>query len=130
MKAAVIAALTGALIVSQPAAAAPAGPCRTVQGRMDLWNGAPTVRILVLGTRRVLGVAQTSESFDDLPSAVRRIWTGRDAEADWATSIVGDFEVCALTPDRPGHMQRVRLVDARRLTARPRHARPAAGHKG
>jgi hypothetical protein len=101
------------------------GPCRTVHGRMDLWNGAPSVRIWVIGTRRVLGVEQASESLDDLPPAVRRIWTGRDA--DWSTSIYGDFEVCTLTPERAGHMQRVRLIAARRLTLRPRQAPQSAG---
>jgi hypothetical protein len=96
------------------------GACRTVHGRMDLWNGAPTVRIWVIGTRRILGVEQRSEGFDDLPPSVRGIWTGRDPEADWSRAIYGDFKVCALAPDRPGHMQTVRLVDARRLSARLR----------
>ena len=62
--------------------AAPSLACHTVHGRMDLWNGAPTVRIWVIGTHRLLGVAQHKESFDDLPDAVRRIWTGRNADAD------------------------------------------------
>jgi hypothetical protein len=104
------------------------GACRTVHGRMDLWNGAPTVRIWVTGTRRVLGVEQPTQSFDDLPPAVQRIWRG--GEADWATAIYGDFEVCALTPRRPGRMQQVRLVDARRLSARPRQAPQAGGGNG
>ncbi|WP_372782527.1 hypothetical protein [Phenylobacterium sp.] len=94
--------------------------CRTVHGRMDLWNGAPTVRIRVIGTRRVLGVVQPHERFDDLPPSVRRIWTGQDADADWKTSITGDFKVCAVRPERPGRMPRVRLIAAGRLTARAR----------
>jgi hypothetical protein len=108
------------LALAMAAALAPPGACRTVHGRMDLWNGAPTVRIWVIGTHRILGVEQRSESFNDLPPSVRAIWTGRDADADWSRSIYGDFQVCALAPDRPGHMQPVRLIDARRLSARLR----------
>lgn len=107
-------------LIALALAAAPSEPCRAVHGRLALWNGAPTVRIAVAKTRRVLGVAQPTESFDDLPPPVRAIWTGKDANADWATAIEGDFKVCALTPDRPGHMPSVRLVDAVRLTPRPR----------
>jgi hypothetical protein len=95
-------------------------PCHTVHGRMDLWNGAPTVRIWVVGTHRVLGVEQQTETFADLPPGVRRIWAGKDTDADWATAIYGDFRVCALTPDRPGHMRSVRLVGATHLSPQPR----------
>jgi hypothetical protein len=106
------------------------GPCRIVHGRMDLWNGSPTARIWVARTHRVLGVGPSDGGLEALPEAVRRIWTGRDSEADWKTSIVGDFKVCPLNGARPGHMQSVRLVDARGLTARPRHAPQAAGGGG
>ena len=116
------------MALAMAAALTTSGPCRTVHGRMDLWNGAPTVRIWMVGTRRILGVEQPNERFDDLPPAVRRIWQGDDA--DWATSIYGDFRVCALTPQRPGHMQQVRLVEARGLSARPRQAPQAGGGSG
>jgi hypothetical protein len=99
---------------------AAAEPCRTVHGRMELWNGAPSVRIWVVGTKRVLGVAQQEASFKDLPFAVRQIWTGADADKDWATAIYGDFEVCPLAAERAGHMQAVRLIDATHLSWRPR----------
>jgi len=87
---------------------------------MELWNGAPSVRIWVAGTRRVLGVVQPHDSFDDLPASVRTIWNGKDVEADWATAIHGDFKVCPVGEARPGRMQQVTLVDARRLSTRPR----------
>jgi hypothetical protein len=87
---------------------------------MELWNGTPTVRIVVSDTRRVLGVVQPNASFDDLPANVRRIWTGKDPEADWKTSIHGDFKVCPLAADRPGRMQRVTLIEAVHLIAKPR----------
>ncbi len=107
-------------LVALSVAATSAGPCKTIHGSMDLWNGTPTVRIQVIGTHRVLGVVQPNERLDDLPSSVRRFWTGKDAEADWKTSIVGDFAVCPVAAERPGRMRMVRLVDARRLTTRRR----------
>ena len=94
--------------------------CRTVHGRMALWNGTPTVRIWVVGTRRILGVAQQDEAFDRLPASVRKLWDGKNPDADWSTVIYGDFKVCALAPGRPGRMQEVEVMDARRLVLRPR----------
>ena len=108
--------MLGALAV----AAALAGPCRNVHGRMALWNGNPAVRISVPGTRRVLGVVQPNGRFDDLPPEVRRIWTGRDVDADWKTAIEGDFTVCPVAPARRGRMQPVRVIGAANLSARPR----------
>ncbi|THD73181.1 hypothetical protein [Phenylobacterium sp.] len=102
------------------ALSATSGPCQTVHGRIALWNGAPSVRIAVARTHRVLGVVQPNGSFDDLPPAVRAIWTGKEPDTDWAIEIEGDFKVCALTPDRPGHMQMVHLVKAAHLAPRPR----------
>ncbi len=105
-------------------AAALAGPCRTVHGRRALWNGTPAVRISVLGTHRVLGVVQPNARFDDLPPAVRRIWTGQDVDADWKTAIEGDFRVCPAAPARPGRMQPVRVIGAANLKLRRRQRRP------
>jgi hypothetical protein len=87
---------------------------------MELWNGAPSVRIHVTGTQRVLGVVQPNKRFNDLPPEVRRIWTGKDADADWKTSIYGDFEVCPVIASKPERMQSVRLIGASKLAARPR----------
>jgi hypothetical protein len=111
----VIAALFASVL-----AASSSAPCRTVHGQMQLWNGSPTVRISVIGAHRILGVVQPNQSFDDLPPAVRRIWDGKDVQADWGTAIVGDFTVCAVRPERPGHMQMVRLTATRHLVARPK----------
>jgi hypothetical protein len=110
-----------ALAMAAALTSSAAEPCRVVHGRMDLWNGAPTVRIWVTGTHRVLGVEQPRQSLADLPASVRAIWNGQDAGADWATAIWGDFKVCAVERVRRAHLQRVRLVDAWRLAARARN---------
>src|SRR5512143_1194977 len=91
------------------AAGSTAAPCRTVHGRMMLANGAPAVRIRPDGGRRLLGVVQPHEAFSDLPTNVRTLWNAQGDEAMWRTDLVGDFEVCAVTPSRPGRMQRIEL---------------------
>lgn len=106
--------------VAMLAAPAARGQCGVVHGRMDLWNGTPSVRIWVVGTRRILGVEQRDESFGDLPPAIRRLWS-HGPDADWNSSIFGDFRVCAATRSQPGRMQMVRLTGARRLVLRPRN---------
>jgi hypothetical protein len=98
------------------AAGAPRAPgdCAVVRGRVDLWNGAPTVRMWLVGTNRMLGVA------NDLPPNVTSLW---DTAPDrWEVSIFGDFEVCAITPSRLGVMQSVAVKAAERLTMRARRA--------
>jgi hypothetical protein len=116
----VIAAVAATLALA--ASAAPPGSpaaCRTVHGRMSLWNGAPTVRLAVIGTHRVLGVRLPGDSFEHLPAAVTRLWDGLGDEARWKSAITGDFLVCAQTPSRPGRMQMVEVTDAARLRLSP-----------
>ena len=116
--------LTLAAVLTLAAAAPALGgeplACRTVHGRMSLWNGAPTVRIWIVGTRRMLGVRQPNDSLEDLPPNVRRLWATHGDAAMWESELFGDFRVCPLAPDRPGHMQPVRLESASRLVLRPR----------
>lgn len=113
--------LKGPVLLSLAAVSlAQAEPCRTVHGRMSLANGFPTVRIGVIGSRRILGVIQPHERFDDLPANVRAIWSGGGDEAMWATELYGDFRVCSAAPDRPGRMRMVTLVSASGLVARRR----------
>ena len=97
-----------------------AATCRDVHGRLSLHNGAPTARIWVVGTHRVLGVLQPNERFSDLPASVRQLWAGKTNEAIWASEIVGDFEVCAVTASTVGRMQMVKVTAAKHLVLKPR----------
>jgi hypothetical protein len=108
-----MAALAMAAVVSGQA-----GPCRQVRGRMDLWNGASTLRMWEVGTHRMLSI---ENPLDELPPPVRAIWN-RSGDPDWrfSISIYGDYNVCAVSRSRPGWMQRVRVTDAHNLTVRPR----------
>src|SRR3712207_5329027 len=86
------------------------GDCRTLRGRAFLANGTPSVRMWVVGTRRILGVTQQDESYDELPVALRLAWDRSGGER-WQTDVYGNFTVCAVTRSRPGHMQMVRITD-------------------
>lgn len=88
--------------------------CRTVRGRMGIWNGAPTVRIWVVGTKRILGVHGENEPFDQLPSNIRDRWHKDTANS--GLQLFGDFRVCALEPSHPGWMQMVRVERATHLS--------------
>ena len=99
---------------------AKAAPCRNVHGRLSLNNGAPTARIWIVGTHRVLGVLQPKESFSDLPAGVRQLWAGKTNEEIWASEIVGDFEVCAVTGSTVGRMQIVSVRATKHLVLKPR----------
>ena len=88
-------------------------PCFTVHGLLSVWNGTPSLRISRMGNRRVLGVvggdrdARAGDRDGDSPpilppsleSAIRPTTAGQ------FTSVYGDFRVCPLTWERPGHMR-------------------------
>lgn len=94
--------------------------CRLVRGRMSLWNGTPSVRIWVVGTKRILGVVQQDETFGDLPENVRKAWAANGNDAMWSSDLFGDFRVCPRTQDKPGRMQSVVVKEASRLRLQAR----------
>ena len=91
------------------------GECFAVHGRMTSCTSVPSVRIRIVGTRRVLGVADANGDVagDEVLAgklAREMITLPPCSKAAW-----GDFTVCPLTPGRPGVMQRVCLVDSSKL---------------
>ncbi len=112
--------LAAICLLASRAALAGEGGCGTVHGRMTLWNGTPSVRIWVVGARRVLGVVQQDERFDDLPANIRRLWAAHGNDAMWSSDLFGDFALCPVTRSEPGRMQLVRVVGATSLHVRPR----------
>ena len=89
--------------------------CQTVQGRMMLSNGTPSVRIWEIHTQRTLGVVQQDETFGELPAPIRHTWSVRGVDSMWANDLLGDFRVCAEAPSSPGQMQMVRVVEGHSL---------------
>jgi hypothetical protein len=81
------------------------------------YNGTPTFRIWIVGTRRLVGVKEV-EAGDDpnlplMPSSLSRKTGGFDFE------VFGDFEVCPLSKLREGEMQSVCVESASHLVKRP-----------
>lgn len=111
--------LLGSLVIALPIAAPQAEACRTVHGRMSLTQGTPSVRTWVIGTKRMLGVVQEDESFDQLPGSIRRAWDKVPSSELWSHDLYGDFQVCAVTAERRGWMQFVRVEGAKNLQVRP-----------
>jgi hypothetical protein len=73
------------------------GPCRTVHGRVFFANGAPSERIWVVGTKRILGVTGRME--ESLPPYLRQQLT-------WDRNLYGDYLVCPLfDPPQDGRME-------------------------
>src|SRR5512142_1541628 len=75
-------------------------PCYVVRGRLSLWNGTPTARIWIVGTKRILGVSDghAVPGLERLPAAVRERLT-------WDYDVFGDYEFCPFTRERPGVMR-------------------------
>lgn len=76
------------------------GECRKVHGRLSAFNGAPTFRVWVIGTKRVLGISDrdASPSFEKLPASLRK-------EVSFEHSVIGDFLFCPFSAEKPGVMQ-------------------------
>ena len=89
------------------------GACFKVRGRLTSCSGVPNVRIWIVGTKRILGVADpTGNVAGDrlMPKSLDRAFT---APCDKAA--FGDFTVCPLEKDRPGVMRRVCIAKTERV---------------
>jgi len=109
-------------VASLVLAAAPslaASPCFTVRGRLEIWNGTPSVRIWPVGTRRMLGVVTASGSPDGGPLMPPPVQALIDQAPDQG-AVYGDYRVCPLTRDQPGRMRAVYILGATRLRAERR----------
>ena len=88
--------------------------CFSVHGRLSNWNGNPTQRIWIIGTKRMLGIREDT----DLPPSLEKRMGRFD---DVAT---GDFEVCPLTTEKPGHMQIVCVASVSGIQMSERKSSP------
>jgi hypothetical protein len=95
------------------------GRCFVVHGRMFFPNGNPPVRISRLGTKRILGVLDGAKR-DDTDAVLPEDLRGRLGPEWDKYEVYGDFDVCPLAPERPGHMQFVCLKDAGHILLQPR----------
>jgi hypothetical protein len=79
-----------------------------VHGRLTYYNGNPSSRIWIIGTKRLLGVRESGDEVADMPKKLRDLMS-------WDREIFADFAVEPLTPYKQGVMQMVRVVSATRI---------------
>jgi hypothetical protein len=95
----------------------PVEPCFRHHGRLSSQNGI-ALKIWLIGTTRVVGVHST-----ETPSIIEKYL---DMASPNHSYIYGDFDICPLTPDRPGHMRSVCVAGAERVVVQDtQRARPA-----
>ena len=88
------------------------GPCFTVHGRLSLYNGNPSVRIWIIGTKRLLGVVD----YENSRETEHPVLPGKISEAlRWHSNVFGDFVVCPVSRYKRGWMQFVYVKSARNL---------------
>jgi hypothetical protein len=80
----------------------------TVHGRCAFYNGTPSYRIWIVGTKRLLGVDQSADEVPAMPNKLHDLISG-DRE------VFADFVVESLTPYKDGEMQMVRVVSASKI---------------
>ncbi len=85
----------------------PIEPCAEHHGRYSTQNGI-TQRIWLVGTKRSVRV----EGWGFLPTEVEKYTDMTSLEHSY---IFGDFEICPLEPDQPGHSRAVCVISARNL---------------
>jgi len=80
----------------------------TVHGRLTYYNGNPSTRIWIVGTKRLLGVRESDGEVAHMPTRLRDLMS-------WGREIFADFVVEPVTPYKPGVMQMVRVVSASKI---------------
>ncbi len=76
------------------------GECKTIHGRLSVYNGTPSLRIWVVGTKRLLGVVPSESEI--MPDKLLNIF-----KQNIAARVFADFEVCPFSIEKEGHMQSV-----------------------
>jgi hypothetical protein len=88
---------------------APVAPCAVVHGRFSTQNGIPQT-VWVIGTRRRLSVANEAKNFFSA-----RVLKYLELTSPDHSYVFGDFTVCPIEADVPGHMRAVCVADAKNL---------------
>jgi hypothetical protein len=92
------------------------GSCFTVRGRLSVYNGAPSLRIWRIGTKRILGVSEQRfavAGYRNVPENIR-------AEIDQNKALFGDYLVCPFTKPKENEMQIVCIEKVSNLVVKKR----------
>jgi len=93
---------------SWPCPEKPVEPCFKHHGRLSSQNGI-ALALWLIGTTRRVGLAN---DFMQLPPAIQRYLVITSPQHSY---VYGDFEICPLEPDTPGHLRQVCVVGAEKL---------------
>jgi hypothetical protein len=88
----------------------PIEPCVKRHARLSSQNGIP-FRLWLIGTSRVMRIDDT-----EMPDTVQRYLNMTSEDHSY---IYGDFEVCPLEADQPGHIRSACVRSADRLVIQP-----------
>jgi hypothetical protein len=91
--------------------APPIEPCFIHRGRLSAQNGIAYM-IWLVGTKRIVAVSDT-----EIPAMLGRYL---DMTSPDHSDIYGDFEICPLGPDQPGHMRSACVTSAVKLVVQDR----------
>jgi len=92
------------------------GSCFKLHGRLSVYNGAPTLRIWKIGTKRVFGVSEqrfAEPGYSNIPTSVREKVTEEN-------EVTGDYLVCPFTKPRAGEMQMICVESGENMVSRKR----------
>jgi hypothetical protein len=91
------------------------GPCTTVHGRLFLTNGTPNIRMWRVGTNRILGLWECSQTECGYPCPLPQELDSL-LLADY--TIYADFVVRPVTESKPGEMQMVCIASGTHIVTR------------
>jgi hypothetical protein len=86
-------------------------PCFTHRGRLSAQNGIAYM-IWLVGTHRLVGIDQT-----EIPEMLSKYLSMTSPDQ---ADVYGNFEICPLEPERPGHMRAACVTGASRLVVQDR----------
>src|SRR5262245_56051501 len=86
----------------------PVEPCFKHHGRLSSQNGV-ALKVWLIGTKRIVGL---DNDIAELPPEVRKYMEMTSSDHSY---VYGDFEICPLEKDTPGHMRSVCVAGAEKL---------------
>jgi hypothetical protein len=87
-----------------------------IHGRLQCYNGSPSLRIWIIGSNRILGVRQVDENDPEKPSIPQRLFDIFNDGRGWFIKIMyGDFTVEPLGHDIKGTMRHIKVLSVKNL---------------
>ena len=88
-----------------------------VHGRLQCYNGNPSLRMWIIGSNRILGISEREEyqkeGIEPIPQRLVDIFS--DGRGWFTKKMYGDFLVEPLKPDVRGHMRPIRVLGVENL---------------